>query len=268
MIAIRGFAVNLYLGCLQYGEVWIMKRAEWYVAETISFGFGTGECSMKYLRHYSTGFTLIELLVVVAIIALLAAIALPNYKKAQTRSKIARVKNDFRMIASALEAYHTDAGTYPIHNSPASQNGVFGEDTLGSNRMDILTTPVSYLSHFPGDPFYFAVPGGEPAGKGMGYFIYTWETYNLYGDNPWGTSPRGPFSEFWQADYYAIRSRGPNGNWDWDLGPEHFQLPWVDAWQYGCIKGTLYYVLYNPTNGVTSYGDIYRTWNRKDNSGE
>jgi prepilin-type N-terminal cleavage/methylation domain-containing protein len=222
---------------------------------------------MKDIMVDKSGFSLIELLVVVAILAILAAIALPNYKNAQTRSKVSRVKNDFRIIATALEAYHTDANTYPIHFSTNEHNGVFGEDTLGSNRVDVLTTPVSYLGTFPRDPFYFVAPKGEPAGKGIGYFFYTWETFNVYGDNPWGPSPRGPFSTFWQADYYALRSRGPNGDWDWSIGKEHYQLPWVDGWQYGCNKGDLSFVLYDPTNGINSFGDIYRTWNRKDNSG-
>ncbi len=58
-------------------------------------------------------FTLIELLIVVAIIAILAAIAVPNFLEAQVRSKIARVKSDHRTLVTAIESYRVDNPAYP-----------------------------------------------------------------------------------------------------------------------------------------------------------
>ena len=46
---------------------------------------------------------MIELLIVVAIIAILALIAVPNFLEAQVRAKVSRVKSDMRNVATALE---------------------------------------------------------------------------------------------------------------------------------------------------------------------
>ena len=59
------------------------------------------------------GFTLIELMVVIAIIIILAAIAIPNYLSMTARAKRSRVASDFAAIATSLETYKTDWGTYP-----------------------------------------------------------------------------------------------------------------------------------------------------------
>ena len=64
-------------------------------------------------RNHQAGFTLIELLVVVAILAILAAIAVPNFLEAQTRAKVARVTSDLRAAATCLEAYAMDNNQYP-----------------------------------------------------------------------------------------------------------------------------------------------------------
>lgn len=51
------------------------------------------------------GFTLVEIMIVVAIIALLAAIAVPGFLRARKRSQASRVLNDLRLIDSAVDQY-------------------------------------------------------------------------------------------------------------------------------------------------------------------
>jgi prepilin-type N-terminal cleavage/methylation domain-containing protein len=51
------------------------------------------------------GFTLVEIMIVVAIIALLAAIAVPGFLRARKRSQASKILNDLRMIDSAIDQY-------------------------------------------------------------------------------------------------------------------------------------------------------------------
>ena len=57
------------------------------------------------LTHRRSGFTLVEIMIVVAIIAVLAAIAVPNFLRARKRSQATRILQDLRMIDSALDQY-------------------------------------------------------------------------------------------------------------------------------------------------------------------
>ncbi len=57
------------------------------------------------LRLRRAGFTLVEIMIVVAIIALLAAIAVPGFLRARKRSQASRIINDLRLIDSAVDQY-------------------------------------------------------------------------------------------------------------------------------------------------------------------
>jgi prepilin-type N-terminal cleavage/methylation domain-containing protein len=54
-------------------------------------------------------FTLVEIMIVVAIIALLAAIAVPGFLRARKRSQASKILNDLRMIDSAVDQYAIEA---------------------------------------------------------------------------------------------------------------------------------------------------------------
>jgi prepilin-type N-terminal cleavage/methylation domain-containing protein len=56
------------------------------------------------------GFTLVEIMIVVAIIALLAAIAVPGFLRARKRSQASKILNDLRLISSAMDQYAIEAG--------------------------------------------------------------------------------------------------------------------------------------------------------------
>jgi prepilin-type N-terminal cleavage/methylation domain-containing protein len=59
----------------------------------------------KIAAKSQSGFTLVEIMIVVAIIALLAAIAVPGFLRARKRSQASRILNDLRMIDSAVDQY-------------------------------------------------------------------------------------------------------------------------------------------------------------------
>jgi prepilin-type N-terminal cleavage/methylation domain-containing protein len=60
---------------------------------------------LKKLTTKRGGFTLVEIMIVVAIIALLAAIAVPGFLRARKRSQASKIINDLRLIDGAVDQY-------------------------------------------------------------------------------------------------------------------------------------------------------------------
>jgi len=80
---------------------------------------------------YNKAFTLIELLVVVLIIGILAAVALPQYKKAVIKTRYATIKGITHSIASAEQVYFMENGTYTTDFEKLSIT--FGEKKYDTN---------------------------------------------------------------------------------------------------------------------------------------
>jgi len=67
------------------------------------------------IRRREKGFTLIELMIVVAIIAILAAVAIPQYRKFQMRAKTAEAKSNIGAIRTAEEGWAAEYDKYILN---------------------------------------------------------------------------------------------------------------------------------------------------------
>ncbi len=233
-----------------------------------------------------SAFTLIELLIVVAIIAILAAIAVPNFLEAQIRSKVSRVHSDLRTIATGLEAYRVDHNHYPEGtDNPARYpqpiadflgNRAKGYYTLCTRDGNLiagrdfhtLTTPVAYATSFPTDPFaeqaagfmtYCYRPDKE---HGTGYILTSFGPdadllEDVQGKLGAGTASLNPLSTFMDPGVPArlgdINERGVV--YIFEGKPQNLSGPLEP---YGGLQGALNDLSYDPTNGSVSDGDIYR----------
>jgi general secretion pathway protein G len=156
----------------------------------------------------------------------LGAIAVPNFLEAQIRSKVSRVRADIRYLRTAIETYKIDNRIYPSwclgkdsFNADEKIPGFrMSKSSQGAENFMSLTTPVSYITEFPKDPF------SPDAG-----------TYAYYSIN----------------DSWVIFSPGPDKKYD--ITPEKDFIPGDKNTDSRIISKT-----YDPTNGTISAGDIIR----------
>lgn len=189
-------------------------------------------------------FTLIELLIVVAIVAVLSAIAVPNFLEAQTRAKVSRVRSDMRTLGMGLELYTTDHRIFP----PVTN---FMVPSL-YGRLVPLTTPIAYMTSLPRDVFYNSSPEANHynqlyPGEKKDVLIYNTgrASYGLGNDS-------GGAANLLR---WSLTSLGPDRqlHWTYYAFPENQIVDPVT----GQPGGYLRYV-YDPSNGTTSRGEIFR----------
>src|SRR3989454_7971360 len=86
------------------------------------------------------GFTLVEIMIVVAIIALLAAIAVPGFLRARKRSQASKILNDLRLIDAAVDQYaiETSRSTGSTVNVSDWTNYLKKDTTLYTTGQDLF----------------------------------------------------------------------------------------------------------------------------------
>jgi len=168
---------------------------------------------------------LIRAVLVFAIFAVVAAIVLPNMIDQRGRgSRVSRVKNDQRSMATGIESYFVDYQSYPP-GEPLSQftlNPKALEKANGPNLLvpHALTTPIAYITTYFSDPY--------SPGKNLPYAYYT------------------------HGKSWILFSPGPD--LDYDISrPEEVFTSEEDQPSTRVIL-----LAYDPTNGIESSGDVWR----------
>src|SRR5438477_10062208 len=80
-------------------------------------------------RRARAAFTLIEMIVVMLIIATLAALLMTGASGAFERARKTQAKNDVIQIATAVNAFYTEYGRYPVNITAPANDAFFGTGT-------------------------------------------------------------------------------------------------------------------------------------------
>lgn len=189
----------------------------------------------------ATGFSLVELLIVVAIIAIVAAIAVPNLLEAQVRAKVARARSDLRTFATGIETYFVDNGAYPP-----------SESFLATVDLQRLSTPVAYLTNAAArDPFgtpAINLPDGTAENAARGYAYMAYNSGSRFFQFEPAACSAVPFTG------WSVVSQGPNQELDGAASLVFRTCPLAPVAFMDDLAGRIY----DPTNGTVSRGDLIR----------
>ena len=116
-----------------------------------------------FKKQNKKGMSLIEIMIVVAIVGILMVVVIPNYRRIQEQSNVAKAKSELRSLQTAVENYYVHNGSYP-----AALN-------------DVTSATPNIVSSIPDDVFASSGTYGYDRG-GTGDYYYV-----LYSVGPDGT---------------------------------------------------------------------------------
>jgi prepilin-type N-terminal cleavage/methylation domain-containing protein len=141
---------------------------------------------MRPFSKHTRAFTLIELLVVIAIIIILVGLLYPAYNAVQSQAKRTQAKNDLTQIVTAVNAFYTEYGRYPLPNGTTTDYtyGPGGSDTNAAlfNELRAVSSTLNTRQIVFINPPYVKDPAnprsgiGTPTGTGPGQFFDPWGT--------------------------------------------------------------------------------------------
>ena len=138
----------------------------------------------NYLRHMTTamrtrrvpgapseaGLTLVEMIVVLAIIALVAALIVPNVIGRPDQARVTVADTDLKTIAAALKMYRLDNGDYPT-----TQQGLAALAAKPSvSPIPNNWSPEGYLPQVPADPWGRPYVYQSPGAAGGGFDLMSY----------------------------------------------------------------------------------------------
>jgi prepilin-type N-terminal cleavage/methylation domain-containing protein len=184
---------------------------------------------MRPLQKHERAFTLIELLVVIAIIIILAGLLFPAFQAVQSQAKRTQAKNDLTQIVSAVNAYYTEYGKYPLvaADTTYGPGGSLNNDlfytlravALGLNAGDVANPrKIVFISPpYVKDPANPRSGIGTPTGTGPGQYFDPWGTaYDVRIDGGYDNQIANPYT----ADTGAGPATLNQGVIAWSLGSD------------------------------------------------
>ena len=106
------------------------------------------------MKNSKKGFTLVEIMIVVVIIGLLAAMAIPAFKKVRDTSQTKAITNNLRQLASAADQYFLENGVTSIGSSElvGTDKFVKSVDLVAGETYDATITQGVAISATGGTP--------------------------------------------------------------------------------------------------------------------